>query len=67
MEFPGFYFNNAKFVPNQQNYILTLGWHVIPKSFNQQIQTTYIDGEIEEGTFEDIIDKTGRSIIVSLC
>ena len=33
MEFPGYYINNAKFVPHYDDYIVQLAWHIIPKNF----------------------------------
>ena len=30
MDFPGYYYSDSKFVPNEEKYIIVLAWHIIP-------------------------------------
>jgi len=43
-----------------------MSFHIIPKDFGQSIQTTFMDGSVEENSFSEIYQMTGRSIILSL-
>jgi len=66
MEIPAYYYADAKFVPHYPDHIITMSFHIIPKDFQQTVQTTFIDGRVEENAFSELHDKTGRSIILSL-
>ena len=39
MEFPGFYYYDAKFVPkaDSHNYIVVLAWHIVPQGKNKMV------------------------------
>ena len=43
MSFPAYYYSDAKFVPNNSNYILSTSWHIIPENKDVSVQTTYIN------------------------
>ena len=68
MEIPAFYYYNAKFVPNKPNYLVTMSFHIIPKkqSMLGNVQTTFIDGTVEESSYEDLYQNTGENIIMNL-
>jgi len=40
--------------------------HVIPKGYTHTVQTTWINGDVEDGEFEDIYVTKGQSIIIKL-
>ena len=37
MSFPAYYYSDAKFVPNNSNYILSTSWHIIPENADVQV------------------------------
>jgi len=51
MEFPAYYLSDARFVPHIDDYVVTLAWHIIPKNKKQIVQSTWIDGRVEECSF----------------
>ena len=61
MEIPAFYYNDAKYVPHFKDYVVTMSQHIIPKKQKPQIniQTTYIDGRVEDNSFDEIYEQTG--------
>jgi len=65
-EFPSYYLNTARFVPHVKGHIVTLAWHIIPRNANQVVQTTWIDGTVDEKTFSTVYNNTGKSIIIKL-
>ena len=64
IQFPAFYYMDAKFVPGQcrgkgDEYIVVMAYHIIPKQdllneVEHEVQTTSIDGTVQTGTFKDI-------------
>lgn len=67
MDLPAYYFDNAKLVPHQKDFVVTLAYHIVPLDFTQTIQTTYLNGKvIESDSFAEIYDQTGQSIIIKL-
>ena len=59
MEFPAFYYYNAKFVPNQSDHLLIMEFHIIPDCDKTKVQTTFQDGSVQENLFRELYDKTG--------
>ena len=43
LDFAGFYYHSSKFIPNQNDLILTLCWHITPEGKNKVVQTTKYD------------------------
>ena len=35
MDFPGYYYSDSKFVPNEDKYIIVTAWHIIPPGQNK--------------------------------
>jgi len=35
MDFPGYYYSDSKFVPNEDKYIIVTAWHIIPPGKNK--------------------------------
>ena len=66
LDFPTYYHHDAKFVPHSVQYAVTMGFHIIPKASNATIQTTWIDGRVEDNSYNEIYDKTGDSILLTL-
>ena len=50
MEFPAYYYYDAKFVPHLQDHLVTMAFHIIPNG-NQKVQTTFQDGTVKETSF----------------
>jgi hypothetical protein len=67
MELPAYYFD-AKFVPHSQDQLVTMAFHIIPKQNKNHInvQTNFIDGRIENNSFDELYDLTGKNIILNL-
>ena len=59
MEFPAFYYYNAKFVPNQSDHLLIMEFHIIPDCDKTKVQTTFQDDSVQENLFRELYDKTG--------
>ena len=51
MEIPAYYIYDARFVPHVKDYIVTLTWHILPKSFTSTVQTTYLNGTVTDSNF----------------
>ena len=66
MSFPAYYYADAKFVPNNSNYILSTSWHIIPENADVQVQTTWINKTYESDKFQDLWDTKGKNIILNL-
>ena len=66
MEFPSCYRHLAKIVPHKPDYIVSTAFHIIPKSFEQTVQTTYLDNTFDEQGYEDIYKNMGKSILIRL-
>ena len=68
MEVPSFNFIDGKLVPNQDEFVITTAFHILPKKqmFQNNVQTTYIDGTYEEHSFDEIYEQTGESILLFL-
>ena len=68
MEIPAFYYNDAKYVPHFKDYMVTMSQHIIPKKQKPQIniQTTYMDGRVEDNSFDEIYEQTGQNVILNL-
>jgi len=54
IEFPAYYYVDSKFVPHHDNLILVMAYHIIPKEHDHTVQTTFIDGSVNTGTFDDL-------------
>lgn len=37
MNFPGYYYQDAKFVPNHNEYIICASWHIVPDGRNLEV------------------------------
>lgn len=37
MNFAGYYYQDAKFVPNQNNYLVCSSWHIVPENPNLEV------------------------------
>ena len=66
MEFPAFYYYNAKFVPTLSDHLLIMEFHIIPECDKTKVQTTYQDGSVDENLYSEIFDRSGENIILSL-
>ena len=66
MEFPAFYYYNAKFVPNLKDHLVTMEFHIIPQNGKTKVQTTFQNGDVEENLFSEIYEQTGENIILTL-
>ena len=66
MIFPAYYYSDAKFVPNNPEYVLSSSWHIIPRMDNVTVQTTMINKEYKHDRFEDLWDTKGKNIILNL-
>ena len=65
MEFPVFYFKAAKIVPDKTDYVVSIGFHIIPKK-DYLVQTTFLDNTYEENTFQDLFENVGKQILLRL-
>ena len=63
MDFPAYYYHQARFVPHVENAIITLSYHITPKSYAHTVQTTWYDGRVTEQGFEDLYSNVGSSVI----
>ena len=54
MSFPGYYYSDAKFVPNHNEYIVCTSWHIVPDGRNLEVQTTNINKEYEYTNFDTL-------------
>ena len=68
MEFPGYYYSDSKFVPNEKekNYIITLAHHIVPTAKNIRVQTTKIDRTWSDTPFQDLYPTKGKDMILKL-
>jgi len=66
MEFPAFYQEHGKIVPNQTDYVVSTAFHIIPKAYTATVQTTYLDGQYDECNFDELCENVGKSIIIRL-
>ena len=66
MEIGSFYVYGAKIVPHCMDHVVQLGWHIIPKDFSQSVQTSYLDGRVEENDYAELYKNTGSSILIKL-
>ena len=66
LEFPAYYYHSAKFVPHFPKNVVTMGFHIIPRASNATVQTTFIDGRVEDNTYDEIYENTGDSILLTL-
>ena len=66
LDFPGYYYSDSKFVPNNPDYIVSLSWHIIPPGKNKQVQTTLIDKTYKDDPFEDLFTTKGKDLILKL-
>ena len=68
MELPAYYYFDAKFVPQSQDQLVTMAFHIIPKKnkYHNNVQTTFIDGRVENNSFDELYDLTGKNIILNL-
>ena len=41
MDFPAYYFDQAKFVPHIKDFVVTMAYHIIPMIHTQVVQTTF--------------------------
>lgn len=54
IEFPAYYYADAKFVPHYDDLIVDMSYHIIPLGSHHNVQTTKIDGRVKTGCFEDL-------------
>ena len=67
IEIPAYYYFDAKYVPNNVNYVVALNFHIIPTKQVESIQTTFLDGRFEESTFKDIYDsQMNKNLMLTL-
>ena len=66
MEIPAFYYTDAKYVPHVKDFVVTMSYHIVPQNNPNSIQTTYIDGRVENNSFNEIYEHTGQNIILNL-
>ena len=68
MEIPAYYYYDAKFVPHFKDQLVTMAFHIIPKKqkYHSNVQTTYIDGRVENNSWKELYDLTGENIILNL-
>ena len=66
LDFPGYYYSDSKFVPNNQDYIVSLSWHIIPPGKNKQVQTTLVNKTYKDDPFEDLYTTKGKDMILKL-
>ena len=66
LDFPGYYYCDSKFVPNNTDYIVTLSWHIIPPGKNKQVQTTLVNKTYKDDPFEDLYKTKGKDMILKL-
>lgn len=73
MDMPVYYHHDAKFVPHFKDYVVSMGFHIIPKRQKEMytdkeknVQTTYIDGRVEYNSLGEIYDNTGENLILNL-
>jgi|APSaa5957512535_1039671.scaffolds.fasta_scaffold91613_1 hypothetical protein len=63
LDFAGFYYHCSKFVPNQEDLVLTLCWHITPEGNNKVVQTTKYDRTFFEKPYESLYSSAGSDII----
>ena len=68
MDLPAYYLHDSKFVPHYRGYVVTTGYHIIPKKqmYQENVQTTYIDQRVQMQAFNEIFSNTGDSLILNL-
>ena len=67
MEIPAYYYYDAKYVPNNINYVVAMNFHIIPKKQIDNVQTTFLDGRVEETSFEELSDcKCDKNLVLTL-
>lgn len=68
MEVPSFSFRDGKLVPGQKDYVLTTDFHLLPKKqmFQNNVQTTQLDGSYDELSWDEIYPIAGESIRLTL-
>ena len=70
--FPAFYSYSGCLVPHMDRFIVSLGFHSIPRNGDETIQITKSDDDPENPSgvvnkrFTDLYDQTGQSIILKL-
>ena len=70
--FPAFYSYAGCLVPHMDRFIVSLGFHSIPRNSEEIIQITKAEDDpedpngIQEKKFHDLYDQTGQSIILKL-
>lgn len=68
LDFAGYYYHSSKFVPNHDDLILTLSWHITPEGKNKRVQTTTTQYERNyyEKPYESLYKETGKDIIMTI-
>ena len=68
MDFPGYYYFEARFVPREfkNQYCVVLAWHVVPTGKNKKVQTTKNDHSYNYIAFEDLYTLSGKDQILKL-
>ena len=64
MDFPAFYQESAKIVPQHPDLIVSTAFHIIPYAYTSTVQTTYMDNTFDERDYEDIYENQGKSILL---
>ena len=68
IDIPTYYHYDSKFVPHYKNYIVTTGFHILSKKnkLTSTVQTTYIDGRVEENSLQEIFESTTDDMVINL-
>ena len=66
LDFPGLYYYDSKFVPNNTDYIVTTSWHIVPPGKKKVVQTTLLNKTYKDDPFEDLFSTKGKDMIISL-
>ena len=68
MEVPSFGYRDGKMVPGQEDYVVTTEFHILPKKqmYQNNVQTTKMDGSYEENSWDEIYPTAGDSIQLTL-
>jgi hypothetical protein len=66
LDFAGFYYHSSKFIPNQNDLILNLCWHITPEGKNKVVQTTKYNRSVTEEQYDKVYEETGKDIIMRI-
>ena len=71
LDFAGFYYSTARFIPNhsgeKRDWILNVCWHIVPEGRKKVVQTTtYPKNTYSEKPYENIYDQSGRGVLFQI-